>query len=877
MLDSPVTALSDGALQGGASIERTEFRGAVAMTDVLIVAALPEELIALREVSEGARGDWVEDKVVDTPYLRRTFETSGSPLEVAAVRPTRMAGVATAGLASSLVVALRPRWLAMCGVCAGHPDDTELGDVVLADRVYQYDEGKRKEGGVVEGDTRTHPLCDDWHRAAQEWPSLVTGIHGYAVPDDEARKWWFLGCLLDGRDPLAAAGRSRYFPDSIKSVSLRRLKQEGLVGLSAGAFELTEDGRAAVAAHRAYDAVDPVMLPFAIHVGPIGSGNEVVTDPEVWSRLKKGGMRKVLGLDMEAAAVGAVAHDKRLDFVVAKGVMDHAGSGKGERFKAFAARASAEVLLGFLRERRGAEPQTERTRPARASAPPVAVAYTSAPSSPVDTGPPRGEANIHHGPDPSRILPRTVVVAGRVNDASVVMGSGTVVAQGRVLTALSVVCRDGTPVAGLCVRGAAAAFDDARVLWLGSGGVDVALLGVPDTLGDGSGPLDVIEARTVACGDAVGVDGYLGARWESPRDALRRVDAKVRGDGRDEAGLALLLEGELPDAWAGMSGAGVVLDGRLVGVVEHVVENEERTIGWTPVGRFAGDRGFEEALVTDEVRRQLKSEIKAVSREIVTLLRDHETLCLALAKRMKVEPATPARIADVMLYHCKAKALARDLGYVWRRDDLAEHRERVRELLELVLRYATDVRHQLAGARAAMNGGLVRIDLHCFNATMAEAIMAGIDGRSMALRWEGDELFGVAMVKRPARTHVPGWDKTGEGDASAVEEVVRDVLGEVEKALPGGRSSTSGLARRYGAADAWLEEERDGPPGSVSSYYLLWEEADDERWRVVTTAIHERLPSLVTVRLMGTESEAGRDDTAKAVFHRMYTQKKEGS
>ena len=45
-----------------------------------------------------------------------------------------MAGSATAALAATLAERLKPACLAMCGVCAGHPTDTELGDVVLADR-----------------------------------------------------------------------------------------------------------------------------------------------------------------------------------------------------------------------------------------------------------------------------------------------------------------------------------------------------------------------------------------------------------------------------------------------------------------------------------------------------------------------------------------------------------------------------------------------------------------------------------------------------------------------------------------------------------------------------------------------------------------------
>jgi hypothetical protein len=94
------------------------------------------------------------------------------------------------------------------------------------------------------------------------------------------------------------------------------------------------------------------VLPFRVHVAPMGSGNQVIEDEKVWDFITES-MRKTLGLEMEAAAIGAVAHaqrDKKLEAVVMKGVMDFANHGRDDHFKEFAARASAECLLAFLRE-----------------------------------------------------------------------------------------------------------------------------------------------------------------------------------------------------------------------------------------------------------------------------------------------------------------------------------------------------------------------------------------------------------------------------------------------------------------------------------------------------------------------------------------------
>ncbi len=101
--------------------------------DVLIVCALPEELDALREVSEGVLEPWTPVPG-DPPYLSATLDGAKGPVRVAAARPTRPGGSATAALATKLVTRLGPRSLAMCGVCAGHPV-LVIGFLIIWDRI----------------------------------------------------------------------------------------------------------------------------------------------------------------------------------------------------------------------------------------------------------------------------------------------------------------------------------------------------------------------------------------------------------------------------------------------------------------------------------------------------------------------------------------------------------------------------------------------------------------------------------------------------------------------------------------------------------------------------------------------------------------------
>lgn len=322
--------------------------------DVLIITALKEEYDAARDVALATRlagigvAEWEErDATTPTPYLLGRYVAAGGfTMNVALARSTRMGGTATSPVVASLVERLKPHCLAMCGVCAGNPGDVALGDVIMAEMVYPYDEGKQKEDGF-EGDHRQTPMLDTWVRAAQDL--LPDGLPSFGVASDEEAKSWLLERLYAGDNPRTHPALSRYFPGNSWRESVRAFEGEALIRREGLQLVLTASGRSFVEETLFYDVDGPQRLPFQIKVGPIASGNVVVKDGITWEKLKKWGVRSVLGLEMEAATIGSTAHRLGLPaWVVAKGVMDYADPRKDNRYKPFAARASSEVLFKFL-------------------------------------------------------------------------------------------------------------------------------------------------------------------------------------------------------------------------------------------------------------------------------------------------------------------------------------------------------------------------------------------------------------------------------------------------------------------------------------------------------------------------------------------------
>jgi nucleoside phosphorylase len=124
--------------------------------DALIITALLDELEAVLALGEGGKEAWTTERdPAGFPFHHREFprEVGGEPLRIAAASFDQMGGNVTAGRAAALINYLDPACLAMCGICAGKKKDVALGDVIVADRVYQYDYGKlvaRRDGDGID-------------------------------------------------------------------------------------------------------------------------------------------------------------------------------------------------------------------------------------------------------------------------------------------------------------------------------------------------------------------------------------------------------------------------------------------------------------------------------------------------------------------------------------------------------------------------------------------------------------------------------------------------------------------------------------------------------------------------------------------------------
>jgi nucleoside phosphorylase/tetratricopeptide (TPR) repeat protein len=332
--------------------------------DVVILTAIRLEYDAAKEVDAGAvaGSQW---ETIDGPNglpvaFREFTVANGRPLRIALAVSPEMGATAATNTLLPLVERLQPRCIAMCGVCAGRRGKTNLGDVVTAERLYYHDAGKRLPDEIQQ-DLTTYKLRDDWKVA----------LEGLPVREQFGDEAW-----LQAR-PLTAewranralhamlAGASEPWRDIDPTMDEREWKAvlatlRGAKLVSKKNLSPTERGRQHI--RNVLDAnmgklpdLSPTggYLPFKLHVASMGSGTQVIEDEPIWSFVSRA-MRKTLALEMESAALGELAHrqrERKLDAIVIKAVMDFADHGRDDHFKHFAARASAECLIWFLRLR----------------------------------------------------------------------------------------------------------------------------------------------------------------------------------------------------------------------------------------------------------------------------------------------------------------------------------------------------------------------------------------------------------------------------------------------------------------------------------------------------------------------------------------------
>lgn len=141
--------------------------------DICFVCALRapeyEAVLALEGI------DWGAEQVIagQTLFRKGALQTSGRTLSVVAAHSKSMGMVAACHLTKTLIETFRPRTLVMTGFCGGLPGEVELGDVIIAERSWDWQSGKWTDSGFEH--------APDQKEATGELVAQVKSLEGEAV------------------------------------------------------------------------------------------------------------------------------------------------------------------------------------------------------------------------------------------------------------------------------------------------------------------------------------------------------------------------------------------------------------------------------------------------------------------------------------------------------------------------------------------------------------------------------------------------------------------------------------------------------------------------------------------------------------------------
>ena len=112
--------------------------------DFLIVVALEEE----REGFRHTEAEMIGDRNVAGLNLRYLQVSNDEQFSFGAILLLPEMGLVSATAYTARAIAeLRPCLVAMAGICAGHSEKTELGQIVIANPVWEYQAGKWSADG----------------------------------------------------------------------------------------------------------------------------------------------------------------------------------------------------------------------------------------------------------------------------------------------------------------------------------------------------------------------------------------------------------------------------------------------------------------------------------------------------------------------------------------------------------------------------------------------------------------------------------------------------------------------------------------------------------------------------------------------------------
>lgn len=315
--------------------------------DILVMVATEEEEKAI------TNNEYFEERELDNgiTYLIQ----NNKDFTIALARGFEYGELDAAIMTQTLYMELKPKIIAMAGFCAGKRGKQTLGDVVIAEKIFNYDQGKQIAENEIEPQISSYKLDGRLkqriERYRNNWRDSIT-IN--APKDFELQCYEFLQELSKHRDGV----KPNDFYDRVIYPNWNDIVQ---LFLMEHYIKKINNDEQILLSRKGYRHLNELVLLFPEGVipkeptamlGVLATGTKVQQWDGIFNYLNSHFDRKCSVLDMEGHAMAKIAEFNKCPFIVAKGIGDFAQNGKKfhNRFINYAVYSSYRFIIEFFKD-----------------------------------------------------------------------------------------------------------------------------------------------------------------------------------------------------------------------------------------------------------------------------------------------------------------------------------------------------------------------------------------------------------------------------------------------------------------------------------------------------------------------------------------------
>ena len=321
----------------------SKYVGNVQICDCLLLCATDEEWGSIIKYDES------KQYTMDSINLFRDNEIDYILMK------TRI-GMINASISATLALTMySPKFIIMAGFCAGNKDSVHLGDIIIADKIYNYSTGKQVAKTEFQQEQEVISLGNNVSSIISAHMNELSFSTNLVLPMDfELQIWKMLSQLIKNDNKIDNYSKNE-FPNIEEVVSF--LKEKKYITVTNDDIKITSAGKTYYYeikknAYFQKEQYDPKIL-----LGVMACGSYVQQQKNIFLDLQKRD-RKTIAINMESYAVALAAERSNIPCIVVKGVGDFANEHKtfANRFIPFStfnaffiAKQIASILYRYIR------------------------------------------------------------------------------------------------------------------------------------------------------------------------------------------------------------------------------------------------------------------------------------------------------------------------------------------------------------------------------------------------------------------------------------------------------------------------------------------------------------------------------------------------